>query len=71
MSLRSPILVRRPEDGSRFWRALAKQLTTENRKLRCDRARLRAALRQAISIVERQGVYVVGDDVKALAARGR
>jgi hypothetical protein len=58
-------------DDARFYRALSRDLAAENRRLKRDRAQLRSALRAAIAIVERQGGYVVGEDVKALAARGR
>jgi len=47
------------------------KLAADNRRLRREGARLRSTLRAAIAIIERQGGYVVGDDVKALARRGR
>jgi hypothetical protein len=50
---------------------IADQLAADNRRLRRERSKLRAALRRAISLVERQGGYVVGADVKGLAMRGR
>lgn len=50
---------------------LFRQIAAENRRLKRDRTRLRKALRQAIAIVERQGGYVVGADIKDMAARGR
>lgn len=70
--LRSPVIVP-PSDHDRYEGYLRKindALEADNRRLRRERAKLRSTLRSAISIIERQGGYAVGDDVKALAKRG-